>query len=83
MMLINLDHECDAIYVECVFDKKLPKMGTREQERHLSLMTCLFFMYNFPTDNSYKFKLTFRLIIFNIDFNNIFIPVFALHQSTA
>ena len=73
-MLINIDHECNAIYVERNFDEKLPKIGTREQERHLSLMIYLIFMYNFPTDNSYKFQLTFRLIIINIDFNKIFIP---------
>ena len=47
MIIISPIHECDAIYVECIFGKNLPKVGTREQKRSLTLMTYLVFSVDF------------------------------------
>ena len=52
MMLINIDHECNAIYVERNFGKNVLKMVTREQKRFLSLMKYLVFTYNFASDEN-------------------------------
>ena len=60
MILIISIHECDAINFECIYGKKLPKMGTREQKRKLPLLTNLVFMDTFPTENNYKYQLNFK-----------------------
>ena len=53
MIFINPIHECDAIYVDYIFRKSLPKVSTREQKRYLTLLIYFVSMWTFLTDINY------------------------------